>query len=169
MRHRSWIIAGLLSLVGSAGWRYARESTIPVAPLSTLSPLDVAVSDSLPTVVVAFRLNDCSGNIEALRAWNVMHRGATAAVVGVVLTADDDSSGVAAVIGGSGIKYPVYQDRSGDVARLAAVLGVTSTPLAVVFDRTGAVRRIVPLAEGFAAHDREAVYADIASLRTTTP
>ena len=104
-------------------------------------------SDSLPTIAVFFRLDDCTSSIDALRHLNAAMDGGRVKVHALVLGADEDSASLQTILGGSGIRYSIRGNADPHIRRVFSSLGHSATPVAVVLDRHRQVRLIVPALE----------------------
>src|SRR2546430_514004 len=102
-----WLIATIGVLTLLLVQSLMTESVEKAYARSTPSALSALGSDSVSTVAVLFRLDDCAGNIESLRHWNVGEDFRAVRVQGIVLGTSDDSAAIHEILGGTVIRYSI--------------------------------------------------------------
>jgi hypothetical protein len=151
---RLWLVGGYACLLATAvlGFRgvRARPQSEPVQP-SVLSSAARAIT---PAVAVVFRLEDCSGSIDRLAAWNELAERGEARVYGFVLdAAGQDAAAIRKALEGSGLRFAISPAPKGYFEQVIATDGFARTPLALVYDQAGRVRMVVPLEGRSGAED----------------
>lgn len=142
--NRAFVVVGSVSL--AAALIIAATSAAPQWGLFS----DNAIASSLagasrnrPAVVLVFRPRDCGSGIESLAWWNAVHERREASVIGLLVGAD--SSTVATIRSGAGLRFPIREVGDAAVAPGLAAVGYHETPVVLIADRRGRVRSAAQL------------------------
>lgn len=139
-------IAGLLLVVALVRLgRYLERA--PIARFEAASNLDRA------TLVFVFQSGDCPTYRGLVERWNRLDRRETVDVIGVGLDLPEDSSERAALLGRSGVEFPVRTGLAEPAEDLMLRMGFTRTPFSVLLDPRGRARLTLPPTPDSVAQD----------------
>jgi hypothetical protein len=162
---RAFIAAGYVALAATLALVVLRPAE-PVTPVHSLAAPTVGAAADPPPPVVAILLHprDCADRVEALTAWNDIHRSGQARVVGLVAEGTGVSGELDRISRGAGISFPLRYVEARHFHPVLASLNYRTTPLAVLLDGAGRVRLTVPLDAGRARDAVNLVTQHLSSL-----
>ena len=149
MSTRVLIVTGYVALAVTLALVVLRpsEPVPPVHALAAPAPGDAAGSER-PTVAILLHPRDCADRVEALTAWNDLHRSGKARVIGLVTEGTGVSGELDRISRGAGIGFPLRYVEARHFRQVLASMSYRATPLAVLLDGAGRVRLAVPLETG---------------------
>ncbi|HEU4457418.1 MAG TPA: hypothetical protein VFR81_30390 [Longimicrobium sp.] len=143
---RAFIITGYLALAATLGIVALRPAQ-PTTPVHLLARQAAGV-EGTPVVAILLHPRDCADRVEALRAWNRIHRSGRARVVGLVAEGTGVSGELERIGRGAGLEFPLRYVEPRDFRQVLSSLNHRSTPLALLLDGGGQLRMAIPLEAG---------------------
>lgn len=98
-------------------------------------------------VAILLHPRDCAERVEALAAWNRIHRSGQVRVVGLVAEETGVLGELARISKGAGLDFPLHYVDARDLRQSLHSLNHRATPVAVLLDRDDRVRLAIPLDE----------------------
>ncbi|HEX8693251.1 MAG TPA: hypothetical protein VF746_12565 [Longimicrobium sp.] len=158
MSSRVFLATGYVALAVTVAWT-ALHGRPAAAPVLAHSLPAVAAGRGAPVVAIVLHPQDCAGRIEALAAWNELHRSGLVKVVGLVSGAGGGPDALERIRRGVGIEFPLRSTSRAEVHGALRALNYRSTPMAVLLDAGNRVRSAVPLSEADARSAVEVIAA----------
>lgn len=164
------LAAGYGCLAVTIGFLLVRPSSRVAQPadLITAALDDAASSRAGSTIVLLLNPQDCAERIEALTAWNALHRSGQARVLGLVSDAPADPAALETIRDGAGIQYPLTTIRHDRMVAALHGLNYSSTPVALILDSRRRLRIAVPLYERDAGGLARAAMLQVEALQVSS-